>query len=242
VTASGPTVLVLAAKSVRTFAYGALGVVFPLHLAALGLGPEAIGGAVTATLASSALLTLAVRRPVERLGPRPVLLALAGLTTAAGVLFVTTHSVLGAIAAAMLGNLAVSAGETGPFLSIEQVLLAGDARGSGLTRRMTAYNVTGYAAAGAGALAVALGFAALAGNSLSMIVKEKYGTQFQRPWATEHEGRWNWLLLGRDGRLFLTLVAGVTGQVELVLAYIAVGTHLHAGARIVRIRAEASRA
>jgi len=95
---------------------------------------------------------------------------------------------------------------------------------------------------GAGALAVALGFAALAGNSLSMLVKEKYGTQFQRPWATEREGRWRWLLLGRDGRLFLTLIAGLTGQVELVLAYIAVGTHVHAGARIVRIRAEAARA
>jgi len=95
---------------------------------------------------------------------------------------------------------------------------------------------------GAGALAVALGFAALAGNSLSMLVKEKYGTQFRRPWASERERRLQWLLLGRDGRLFLTLVAGVTGQVELVLAYLAVGTHLQAGARIVRIRSEAARA
>jgi CDP-L-myo-inositol myo-inositolphosphotransferase len=95
---------------------------------------------------------------------------------------------------------------------------------------------------GAGASAVALGFAALAGNSLSMLVKEKYGTQFRQPWPMEREGRWRWLLLGRDGRLFLTLVAGLTGQVELVLAYLAVGTHVHAGARIVRIRAEAARA
>jgi CDP-L-myo-inositol myo-inositolphosphotransferase len=95
---------------------------------------------------------------------------------------------------------------------------------------------------GAGALAVALGFAALAGNSLSMLVKEKYGTQFRRPWAAEREGRLRWLLLGRDGRLFLTLVAGLTGQVELVLAYLAVGTHVQAGARIVRIRAEAAQA
>ena len=95
---------------------------------------------------------------------------------------------------------------------------------------------------GAGALAVALGFAALAGNSLSMLVKEKYGTQFRRPWASDRERRLQWLLLGRDGRLFLALVAGVTGQVELVLAYLAVGTHLQAGARIVRIRSEAARA
>jgi hypothetical protein len=89
---------------------------------------------------------------------------------------------------------------------------------------------------------VAIGFAALAGSSLSMLVKEKYGTQFQRPYRVEHEGRWGWLLLGRDGRLFLALVAGLTGHVEAVLAYLAVGTHVHAGVRIYRIRAEAARA
>jgi len=95
---------------------------------------------------------------------------------------------------------------------------------------------------GAGATAVALGFAALAGNSLSMLVKEKYSAQFQRPFAMERDGRWRWLLLGRDGRLFLALFAGVTGQIELVLAYLAVGTHVQAGARLVRIRSEAARA
>lgn len=96
--------------------------------------------------------------------------------------------------------------------------------------------------AGAGALGVALGFAALAGNSLSMLVKEKYGTQFQRPWCAEREGRWRWLLLGRDGRLFLALLAGVTGQIEVVLAYLAVGTHVQAGVRLVQVRSEAVRA
>jgi len=92
---------------------------------------------------------------------------------------------------------------------------------------------------GAGASAVALGFGALAGSSLSMLVKEKYGTQFRRPYRSEREGRWRWLLLGRDGRLFLSLVAGVTGHVEVVLAYLAVGTHVDAGVRIYRIRGEA---
>jgi CDP-L-myo-inositol myo-inositolphosphotransferase len=95
---------------------------------------------------------------------------------------------------------------------------------------------------GAGHSAVALGFAAVAGSSLSMLAKEKYAAQYRRDWATEREGVWRWLLLGRDGRLFLTLVAGVTGHVEAVLAYLAVGTHLHAGARLVRMRSEASRA
>lgn len=95
---------------------------------------------------------------------------------------------------------------------------------------------------GAGLSAVVLGFGAVAGSSLSMLVKEKYAAQFHRPYAAEREGRWRWLLLGRDGRLFLSLVAGLTGQIEVVLAYLAVGTHLHAGVRIYRIRSESLRA
>jgi phosphatidylglycerophosphate synthase len=94
---------------------------------------------------------------------------------------------------------------------------------------------------GAGQSAVALGFGAVAGSSLSMVVKEKYGTQFRQPWLSNREGRWRWLLLGRDGRLFLALVAGLSGYVEAVLAYLAVGTHLQAGVRMYRIRSEVRR-
>jgi len=94
---------------------------------------------------------------------------------------------------------------------------------------------------GAGHSAVALGFGAVAGSSLSMVVKEKYGTQFRQPWLSNRDGRWRWLLLGRDGRLFLSLVAGLTGYVEAVLAYLAVGTHVHAGVRMYWIRSEVTR-
>jgi CDP-L-myo-inositol myo-inositolphosphotransferase len=97
-------------------------------------------------------------------------------------------------------------------------------------------------ALGAGQSAIVLGFGAMAGNSLSMLVKEKYGTQFQKRYAGEREGRARWFLLGRDGRLFLAFLAGITGHVEAVLAYLAVGTHVQAGLRVYRIRAEALRA
>jgi len=95
---------------------------------------------------------------------------------------------------------------------------------------------------GAGHSAVALGFAAVAGSSLSMLIKEKYAAQFKRRYASEREGHVQWLLLGRDGRLFLALVAGLTGYVEAVLAYLAVGSHVYAGLRIYRIRAESAAA
>jgi MFS family permease len=147
--------VVLAAKAVRTFCYGYLGILIPLHLAALGLDARGIGLAVTLTLGASALLTLLARRPAERLGSRAVLVALATLVLAAGVLLATARAPALVVLAAMIGNVAVSTGETGPFLSIEQVLIARAAAGRNLTLRMSLYNLVGYVAAGLGALTVA---------------------------------------------------------------------------------------
>lgn len=147
---------ILLAKALRTFCYGFLGVLFPVHLSRLGLGPEAIGVAITLTLVASAAMTVAVRRPAERLGSRAVLVALAGLVTVAGVIFATTRRPELVIAAAILGNLAVSVGETGPFLSVEQVLLARASAGPRLTMTMSLYNLVGYGAAALGSLSVAL--------------------------------------------------------------------------------------
>jgi phosphatidylglycerophosphate synthase len=212
---------------------------------------EVLAGAVRVT---DGVIARHLNRPIslritERLLSRPVKpwqvsVASFATTLAAGLSFAIGHATTGGLlaqAASVLdgvdGELARVRYQDSAFGGLYDALLdrVGEAAVIG--------GMTAYAwAMGAGALAVALGFAALAGNSLSMLVKEKYGTQFRRPWATESEGRWRWLLLGRDGRLFLTLVAGVTGQVELVLAYLALGTHVHAGARIVRIRSESGRA
>jgi Na+/melibiose symporter-like transporter len=60
------------------------------------------------------------------------------------------------VVAVMLGNLAVGVGETGPFLSLEQVLVAQATPGARLTWQMSLYNVVGYAASGLGALSVTL--------------------------------------------------------------------------------------
>jgi hypothetical protein len=71
-----------------------------------------------------------------------------------GLLLATTRSPALVVLAAMLGNLAVSTGETGPFLSIEQVLIARASTTAALTRRLSLYNLVGYGAAGLGALTV----------------------------------------------------------------------------------------
>src|SRR5687768_241140 len=145
---------VFVAKSARTFCYGFLGIVLPVYLDELGLSAVGIGVAVTLTLGGSAALTWAVRRPAERFGGRAVLLALAGLTGIAACLLLLSRDPWVVVLAAMVGNVAVGAGETGPFLSIEQVMIARAAAAGRRTRILSVYNLLGYAAAAFGAAAV----------------------------------------------------------------------------------------
>ncbi len=147
---------VLVAKTARTFCYGFLGIVFPVYLSALGVSASGIGIAVTLTLAGSAMLTWAVRRPAERLGPRAPLLALVALSAASSLLLLGSSWPPLVVLAAILGNVAVGAGETGPFLTIEQVVIARAVAAERRTHVLSLYNFLGYGAGAAGAATVGL--------------------------------------------------------------------------------------
>ena len=155
--ASKDAALVLAAKGIRTFCYGYLGILLPLYLADLGLSAAGVGTFVTLTLAGSAGLTWVTRVAAERLGARGSLLVLAVLTIAAAAIMLITRHPWVVVLAAMLGNVAVGAGETGPFLSIEQVVIARAVPPERRTSMLSLYNLLGYGAAAAGAAAVAAG-------------------------------------------------------------------------------------
>ena len=147
---------VFVAKTARTFCYGFLGVLLPVYLSELGVSPAGVGVAVTLTLAGSAALTWAIRRPAERLGGPPVLVTLGALSAVAAVILLASRDARLVVLAAMLGNIAVGTGETGPFLTLEQVLVA---RAVAAGRRITVlsvYNLLGYAAAAVGAAAVGI--------------------------------------------------------------------------------------
>jgi MFS family permease len=146
--------LVFIAKTARTFCYGFLGVLFPVYLTRLGLGAAELGVAVTLTLVASAAMTFAIRRPAERFGSRAALLAQAGLIVLSAALFLLTREPWVVVLAAMVGNLAVGTGETGPFLSLEQVVVTRDTPRERLTTVLSFYNLIGYAAAGIGAALV----------------------------------------------------------------------------------------
>ncbi|OLC15022.1 MAG: hypothetical protein AUH29_09105 [Candidatus Rokubacteria bacterium 13_1_40CM_69_27] len=153
--AAPPEVItVFAAKTARTFCYGFLGIVLPVYLGELGVGPLGVGTAVTLTLAASAALTWMVRRPAERYGARVALLGLVVLTALSALMLLVSRSPWVVVAAAMLGNVAVGAGETGPFLTVEQVVVARAVTGARRTTILSLYNLLGYGAAALGAAAV----------------------------------------------------------------------------------------
>jgi MFS family permease len=146
--------LVFIAKSARTFCYGALGVLLPVYLTELGFDARQLGIAVTLTLLASTAMTFMVRWPAERWGPRAALMAQATLIVVSAIVFLLTRQPWVVVAAAMAGNVAVGTGETGPFLSLEQVIVTRDAVRERLTTTLSYYNLIGYAAAGLGAAAV----------------------------------------------------------------------------------------
>lgn len=149
--------LVFVAKTARTFCYGFLGVLFPVYLAERGMDARRIGLAVTLTLLASAAMTFAIRRPAERYGARAALLAQAGLIIVSAVVFLATQQPWLVVAAAMAGNLAVGTGETGPFLTLEQVAVTRATPRERLTTTLSLYNLAGYGASALGAAAVGRG-------------------------------------------------------------------------------------
>lgn len=149
--------LVFAAKGIRTFCYGYLGILLPLYLVDLGLSAAGVGAFVTLTLAGSAGLTWVTRTVAERVGARGSLLFLAALSIVSAAIMLASSQPWVVVLAAMLGNVAVGTGETGPFLSIEQVVIARAVESERRTGILSFYNLLGYGAAAAGAAVVAAG-------------------------------------------------------------------------------------
>src|SRR2546427_1066571 len=142
---------IFGAKPARTFCYGFLGIVLPVYLSDLGLNAAGVGVAVTLTLAGSAALTWLVRRPAERYGARAALLALGALSAVAAGIFLSSRDPRLGVLAPILGDVAVGTGETGPFLTLEQVRVARPVPASLRAGVLSDFNPLGYAPATLGA-------------------------------------------------------------------------------------------
>src|SRR5262245_33966636 len=102
---------IVAARGLRGFADGLVGVVLAVHLARIGLTGVEIGTLLTSTLLGSALLTLGVGLGGARFAPRHVLYAGCGLMTLTGVGFAAFESFALLLAIAFVGTLNPTAGD-----------------------------------------------------------------------------------------------------------------------------------
>jgi MFS family permease len=145
--------VLLTTRALRGLADGAVSVLLPGYLTAIGFNPLRVGAIVFGTLLGSAALTLWVGLATDRLGRRRVLLAACGLMLLTGIGFATTTSFWPLFIVAVVGTLNPSAGDVSLFLPVEQAALAEAAEPRDLTAMFALYNVAGAFAGAFGALA-----------------------------------------------------------------------------------------
>lgn len=143
---------------VRMFAYGILGVILVLYLAATGLSETRIGVLLTLTFLGDAAITLWLSTRADRWGRRRVLVAGAVLMALGGAVLALTGDFTLLVLGATVGVISPTGNEVGPFLAVEQACLAQLTPDRDRTRWFAWYNVAGYGATALGALAG--GFAA----------------------------------------------------------------------------------
>lgn len=135
------------------FAYGILGVILVLYLAATGLDETRIGVLLTLTFLGDAAITLWLSTRADRWGRRRVLMAGAALMALGGAVMALTGDFTLLLIGATVGVISPTGGEVGPFLAVEQACLAQVTAAQDRTRIFAWYNVAGYGATAVGALA-----------------------------------------------------------------------------------------
>lgn len=147
--------VLFAARLLRMFAYGAIGVVLALYLAQRGLDGARIGLLLTLALLGDVALSLWLSAHADRWGRRRTLIAGAVLMAAGGAGLAAGEDFAVLVLAATLGVISPSGSEVGPFLAVEQACLAQEVTARDRTQIFAWYNLAGYAASAVGALGVA---------------------------------------------------------------------------------------
>src|SRR5262245_48891852 len=152
--------LLFVSRFIRLFAYGSLSVVLVFYLIAIGLTQPQAGLLLALTLFGDTAVSFLITTHAERAGHRRMLLAGATLMVVAGAVFALTNTFWILLVAAIVGIISPSGQEVGPFLPIEQALLAETVRDRNRTHVFAWYTLTGTIATALGALAAG-GLAAL---------------------------------------------------------------------------------
>ena len=149
-----PAVLpLLVGRGLRAFADGSIAILLPAYLLALGFGQLDVGFLSTATLAGSAVATLAVGAVGHRWTQQSLLLGAAVLMIATGLGFAGVSAFGPLLLVAFFGTINPGSGDVSVFLPLEHARLAHAAGGNARTVLFARYSLTGSLCAAVGALA-----------------------------------------------------------------------------------------
>jgi predicted MFS family arabinose efflux permease len=152
-TGRGVLAAVLASQALRGLGYGLAAVQLGAVLRGQGLDAPAVGLVLAAIVAGSAAASLALGRWGDRVGRARSYGLLYGALTAAGVLLAAGAPAWLLALVALSGALSTEVVESGPFTTLEQVMLASaGARQPQLVRGFGVYNAVATVAGAAGAL------------------------------------------------------------------------------------------
>jgi MFS family permease len=149
--------LLLGARMLRAFGFGFGAVVVGIHLERRHLRPFEIGVVLAVALASASVSGLALAAASHRFGRRRVLAFTGLLMAGAGLDLVLAPSFWALLPAALTGMLSAGGVDLGPFLPLEQAILAESVDRRRRNRAFARYSLTGGLAGAAGALAAGLG-------------------------------------------------------------------------------------
>lgn len=144
---------IFVAQALRALAYGFGSVLLGLTLEARGWSSTEVGLLLTAVVAGTALMSMAIGAFGDRIGRRRAYaLLFTGLAFASLAFGLTDRFWILAIVA-LTGTLSTEVVESGPFTSLEQAMIAGSVPAGERGRTFAMYNAAATIAGSVGALA-----------------------------------------------------------------------------------------
>lgn len=142
------------AKGARVFVFGMLSILIPTYENALGYSSFFFGLTLVAILAGNVFSNVVLTYFEWRIGKRRLLLGFSLLMLASGLLLASSASPALILVACFLGNISTTGTEAGPFQSVEAGILPELSKSPDVGRVFGVYNLVGYQASAAGALAL----------------------------------------------------------------------------------------
>jgi MFS family permease len=150
-------VCLFAGRLLRSFSQAYLVIIVPLYLARLGYDAVHLGVLFSIAAAAGAMLAATIGFLSDRIGRKPLLIAISLMTGAAGGIFAISTGFVVLTAAAALGTIgrgggAAGGGGYGPFYPAEQALIAEHAKDADRTTVFAALSFVGLVGGTIGSL------------------------------------------------------------------------------------------